>query len=122
MNAIKNCVIISSILPHTKIDFLRGGNRMDNQQPLQTAQNIMPQPPNIISTKDHLYMTDMLSWNLLAMKKAYHWAAECTDPEVKQAIQKSGEMHQRHYERLLNHLKPQGMSTQQMTNMPQQQQ
>lgn len=81
------------------------------QQPLQTQQNIMPQPPNVMSTKDHLYVTDMLSWNLLAMKKAYHFANECTDQEIKQAIENAGQMHERHYEQLLTHLNAQSMST-----------
>lgn len=42
---------------------------MDNQQQSQM-------PPSVISTKDHLYLNDMLNWNLLAMKKsAFHGAA-----------------------------------------------
>lgn len=40
---------------------------MNNQQ----AQALMTQPPEIMSTKDHLYVNDMLSWNLLAMKKMH---------------------------------------------------
>lgn len=30
-------------------------------------------PPAVISTKDHLYLEDMLNWNLLAMKKLILW-------------------------------------------------
>lgn len=37
---------------------------MQNQQGMTT-------PPPVISTKDHLYLQDMLHWNLLAMKKAH---------------------------------------------------
>lgn len=32
-------------------------------------QGFMQEPPQVISVKDHLYINDMLSWNLLAMKK-----------------------------------------------------
>ncbi|NSL52936.1 hypothetical protein [Calidifontibacillus erzurumensis] len=70
----------------------------------QQTQSFMPQPPSIISTKDELYIKDMLSWNLLAMKKAHFFAQQCQDPEVKAAIEKAGQMHQRHYQQILNHL------------------
>lgn len=43
---------------------------MDNQQQSQM-------PPSVISTKDHLYLNDMLNWNLLAMKKAHFMAQQC---------------------------------------------
>ncbi|MEK5066696.1 hypothetical protein [Cytobacillus sp. FSL R5-0596] len=46
---------------------------MNNQQ----AQALMTQPPEIMSTKDHLYVNDMLSWNLLAMKKMHFFAQQC---------------------------------------------
>jgi hypothetical protein len=71
------------------------------QMPQQTA---MQQPPQMISTKDALYLTDMMSWNLLAMKKAHFFASQCQDPEVVAAIERAGQMHQRHYERILRHL------------------
>ena len=83
----------------------------NQMQSSQAQQNIMPQPPNVMSTKDHLYVTDMLSWNLLAMKKAYHFANECADQEIKLVIEKAGQMHQRHYEKLLTHLNAQSMPT-----------
>lgn len=89
----------------------------NQQQSTQSQQPIMPQPPNVLTTKDHLYLTDMLSWNLVAMKKAYHFANECIDQEVKQAIEKAGQMHQRHYEKLLSHLQAQPMQSQQ-SNQP----
>ncbi|TJY39677.1 hypothetical protein E5161_17095 [Cohnella pontilimi] len=67
-------------------------------------QAIMQQPPKVITTKDFLYLKDQLSWEILAMKKCRHFAQECTDPEISQAIDKAGRMHQRHYELLLKHL------------------
>ncbi|MBY6266800.1 hypothetical protein [Parageobacillus thermoglucosidasius] len=75
------------------------------QQQMNTQQpSAMPQPPQIISTKDALYFTDMLSWNLLAMKKAHFFASQCQDKEVSAAIEKAGQMHQRHYQQILSHL------------------
>lgn len=70
----------------------------------QQQQHVIAQPPKVITTKDCLYLKDQLSWELIAMKKCRHFAAECTDPEIAQAIDQAGQMHQRHYERLLTHL------------------
>ena len=44
------------------------------QQQSNQQQGMMQQPPQVLTTKDSLYLNDMLSWNLLAMKKA-HFAA-----------------------------------------------
>ncbi|WP_284141713.1 hypothetical protein [Virgibacillus sp. LDC-1] len=65
------------------------------------------QPPQIISTKDLSYISDMLSWNLDAFKKANFYATQCQNPEVKEAIEQAGKLHQQHYERLLVHLNQQ---------------
>jgi len=103
---------------HKHKNFVKEATTLNNQQQsTQPQQPIMPQPPNVLTTKDHLYLTDMLSWNLVAMKKAYHFANECIDQEVKQAIEKAGQMHQRHYEKLLSHLQAQPMQSQQ-SNQP----
>lgn len=77
---------------------------MQMQQQTMTQQAGMPQPPQVISTKDALYLTDMISWNLLAMKKAHFFASQCQDQEVVAAIERAGQMHQRHYQRMLQHL------------------
>lgn len=89
----------------------------NQQQSTQSRQPIMTQPPNVLTTKDHLYLTDMLSWNLVVMKKANHFANECADQEVKQALEKAAQMHQRHYEKLLSHLQAQPTQSQQ-SNQP----
>ncbi|MBS2970449.1 hypothetical protein J9317_17005 [Metabacillus sp. KIGAM252] len=83
------------------------------QQPMQNQSNVMPQPPNIISTKDHLYLQDMLSWNLLAMKKAHFFAEQCQNQELKMELEKAGQMHNRHYQTVLSHLQPQQAQSQQ---------
>ncbi|WP_102344972.1 hypothetical protein [Bacillus sp. Marseille-P3661] len=87
------------------------------QQPQNTQnqqQGVMQQPPTVITTKDELYIKDMLSWNLLAMKKAHFYANQCTDPDVKAALDQAGQMHQRHYQKILGHLQNPNQPTQQM--------
>ena len=78
---------------------------MQQQSTNTMAQNsIMPKPPVMVTVKDSLYLTDMLSWNLLAMKKAHFFAQNTQDVSIKSQIEKCGQMHQRHYERILQHL------------------
>ncbi|WCK53965.1 hypothetical protein PP175_22010 [Aneurinibacillus sp. Ricciae_BoGa-3] len=86
----------------------------------QQQQPLMMAPPQIISTKDLNYLKDQMSWLLLAMKKCAHFAGECTDTDIKQAITKAGQMHQRHYNMLLKHC--QNNNTQAMASVPQPQQ
>lgn len=92
------------------------------QQPNQTmtSQNqvIMQEAPQVISIKDLLYLKDQMSWQLDAMKKCARFAQECTDPQVKQVIDKAGQMHLRHYQMLLTHC--QNNNQQQMAQVPQQ--
>jgi|Deesub1362A_J573_1020465.scaffolds.fasta_scaffold00069_95 rubrerythrin len=80
------------------------------QTPQQGGQQqtgfVMPEPPVMVSTKDHLYLKDAMSWELVAMKKYRHFANECADPELKAAFDRAGSMHQRHYLTLLNHVQP----------------
>lgn len=77
-----------------------------NQYQYQQQHQIMPEPPRVISTKDHLYLEDALSWELTAMKKCFHFAREATDPEIQTALDRTGHMHLNHYLRLLNHTNP----------------
>ena len=44
---------------------------------------------------------------LLASKKAHHFASESQDPQIKQQLEHLAEVHQRHYQMLLRHLQPQ---------------
>ncbi|ERJ13009.1 spore coat protein [Haloplasma contractile] len=68
------------------------------------TQQIMNQPPDVISVKDCDYITDMLSWNLNAAKTANHFAMESQDPEIKQELERVAKMHSNHYNRLLTFL------------------
>jgi rubrerythrin len=60
-------------------------------------------PPRVITSKDLSYLKDQMSWELIAMKKCNHFADEVTDPEVKSMLNRMGQMHQQHYQRLLKH-------------------
>lgn len=94
---------------------------MMQQNPSQNQpQPIMMLPPQVITTKDYLYLKDQLSWELIAMKKCHHIAQECIDPEIRQAIDKAGQMHLHHYQMLLKHL--QNDNTSQMQQIQQMQQ
>ncbi|MGO4888887.1 hypothetical protein ACJ2A9_14120 [Anaerobacillus sp. MEB173] len=79
-------------------------SQQQQQNMMSNQQGIMTQPPNIVTSKDHLYISDMLSWNLLAMKKCHFFAQQCADQEVKAAIEQAGRMHERHYQKILSHL------------------
>ena len=72
----------------------------------QFQQQIMPEPPRMISTKDHLYLQDAMSWELTAMKKCFHFSRETADPEIKAALERTAHLHMNHYQRLLNHVNP----------------
>ncbi|EJL38919.1 hypothetical protein BAG01nite_30200 [Brevibacillus agri] len=83
--------------------------------PFQQAP--IPEPPKVITTKDLSYLKDALSWELLAFKKLHFFAQQATDPDVKQCLEKTGRMHQQHYEKLLSHL--QNNNTAVMATLPQ---
>jgi rubrerythrin len=92
---------------------------MQMQSQSQTAQPQIPNPPRAITTKDLLYIKDVLSWELLAFKKFHHLAQQVTNPEIKQALEKAGQMHQNHYQRLLPHLQVNNNAA--LANLPNQQ-
>lgn len=93
--------------------------QMMQQNPMQTQQQpIMMTPPSVITGKDLLYLKDGMSWLLDAMKKCSHFAGEVQDPQIKQAMNQIGQLHQRHYNLLLKHC--QNNNTQQMAGVTQQ--
>lgn len=84
---------------------------MNMQQPGgQTSMNFT-QPPAILSTKDFLYIEDMLSWNLEIIKKAHAYATMCQDQDVIQAMNRTCQLHIRHYQSILNHLSKHAQTT-----------
>ncbi|MFP4661822.1 MAG: hypothetical protein ACLFPF_06500 [Halanaerobiales bacterium] len=76
-----------------------------NQQNYQNQQR-MSKPPAYLTTKDLAYLKDAMSWELLAMKKCKHFAQECQDSEIENAINRAGRMHANHYRLLLKHINP----------------
>lgn len=88
------------------------------QQSPTLKQPIMMTPPSVVTGKDLLYLKDGMSWLLDAMKKCSHFAGEVQDPQIKQAINQIGQLHQRHYHLLLKHC--QNNNTQQMASVTQQ--
>ena len=69
-----------------------------------SQQYRMNQPPRVLSTKDCAYLTDALSWELLAAKKAHFMASQCSDQQIKQQLEQISQLHQTHYDILLNQL------------------
>lgn len=65
-------------------------------------QPVMNQPPNVLSTKDTQYITDMLSWNLLAAKETNNFASKVNCQEIQQTMNEVYQMHKKHYDQLLN--------------------
>ncbi|CEH30842.1 hypothetical protein AM501_27625 [Aneurinibacillus migulanus] len=84
--------------------------------PNQQMQVPIPTPPRVITTKDLLYLKDALSWELTAFKKFHFFAQQATNPQIKQALDKAGQMHQRHYQKLLTHLQVDNYTA--MANLP----
>ncbi|UQD51013.1 hypothetical protein C0971_02445 [Bacillus methanolicus] len=84
---------------------------MQQQQPNQSQneQPVFQEPPQMITTKDFYYLTDMLSWNLLGFKKAHFAASQCQDQQIVTALEKACMMHERHYQRILQHLEQNGI-------------
>jgi spore coat protein CotF len=81
--------------------------QQQNQNQMQNQQPVYQTPPQIITGKDLNYIKDMLSWNLLGMKKAHLMATQCQDPEIKAVLEKACQMHEGHYTRVLNHISAQ---------------
>ncbi|HET6872853.1 MAG TPA: hypothetical protein VFH42_07675 [Sporolactobacillaceae bacterium] len=90
-----------------------------SQQMMNQNQQVMSEPPATLTVKDHLYLEDMLSWNLNAVKKAHFFAGQCQDPEIKQAIVKMAMTHQQHYQKLLGHLQNEMSRQMQPQSQPQ---
>ncbi|TVY10758.1 ferritin-like domain-containing protein [Paenibacillus cremeus] len=87
--------------------------------PAQTQAPI-PVPPRVITTKDLSYLKDAMSWELSAFKKFHFFAQQAQNPQIKQALDKAGQMHQRHYQKLLTHLQVNNQTA--MASLPQTQQ
>lgn len=63
----------------------------------------MPTPPKMVSTKDLLYLKDMMAWQLLAIKRYHHFSQEVQNPTLKQMFGQLIDMHKTHYQTLLQY-------------------
>mgnify|MGYP000881311074 FL=1 len=84
---------------------MQGQNQQQAQLGTQTV-GLMTNPPEIVTDKDHSYLKDALSWELLAVKKCHAFAGMCQDAEVANLVTRIGKMHQQHYTRLLSEINP----------------
>ena len=62
----------------------------------------MKEVPNVISTKDLLYIKDMLNWNLIMNKKIYSFIDCVDEADTIKLLNKVMKMHFNHYNELLN--------------------
>ncbi|MFC6604775.1 hypothetical protein ACFQDF_29870 [Ectobacillus funiculus] len=60
------------------------------QMQTQMTQPQIPNPPRAITTKDLLYIKDVLSWELLAFKKFHHLAQQVNNPDINKHWKKQG--------------------------------
>lgn len=53
----------------------------------------MKRIPNMISSKDLAYISDMFNWNMTAAKKIEHYLKTCKDEEVCKEFTKLNKLH-----------------------------
>lgn len=56
-----------------------------------------------LSTKEINYIKDILSWEILTIKKCYQYTNQETKPERKKIYTDAVNMHQQNYSNLLNY-------------------
>ena len=61
----------------------------------------MDKVPNMISTKDLSYLSDIFEWHFVASKKCQHYANEVTDEEIKKELEKTGQMHAKYCQKIV---------------------
>ena len=61
--------------------------------------------PQIISTKDLAYLSDMFEWNYIAFKQINHFINEVKDEEVKELLERFRNMHEDHLNFIISILK-----------------
>ena len=62
----------------------------------------MKSVPQMISTKDLLYICDMFEWMMTAAKKANHFCNEVQDDEIKDVLTQVVEVHAKHCQTLID--------------------
>lgn len=64
--------------------------------------------PNIISTKDFSYLSDMFSWNYTAIKQFHHMLMHCQDEELNTILNEAYNTHIDNCNKILEILKLRG--------------
>jgi hypothetical protein len=59
---------------------------------------------SLIAAKELSYLTDFMSWELLAVKKCKEAAEGLMDQQLASQIEEAGRRHQQHYDAILQHL------------------
>lgn len=62
----------------------------------------MDKVPNMISTKDLSYLSEIFEWHFVAFKKCEHYANEVTDEELKTTFLKFARMHENNCQKVIN--------------------
>lgn len=57
-----------------------------------------------LSTKEVNYLKDHLSWELMAAKKCYNYAQECSDKNFGKLLDDVGRVHQQNFTDMLNYV------------------
>lgn len=57
--------------------------------------------PQIISTKDLSYISDMFEWNYNAYKQINHFIGEVKNEEIKEVLESASNMHYNHLQYLI---------------------
>lgn len=71
---------------------------------MNANQTTTTQNRNQLSEKELLYLTDFLSWELLAIKKCNDAANRCQDMQIANLIRSTGQKHQQQYDTILSFL------------------
>lgn len=61
----------------------------------------MKEVPTIISTKDLLYIDDMLSWNFTTIKKINYYVQNIEDEDVNNLLSEVANTYKKHYSEIL---------------------
>ena len=61
--------------------------------------------PQIISTKDLAYLSDMFEWNKTAFKQVNHFINEVNNEEIKELLERVKNMHEDHMSFIISILK-----------------
>lgn len=61
----------------------------------------MNKVPVMLSCKDLDYISDMINWNVIACKKAYHYSQEVQNEQIKGMLQTVSARHRVHTEKLI---------------------